>query len=308
MTEPIVLPNGKAVSADGSAPGQAANGTNGTANANGTHHKQEASSGFEMGKGDLAKLTAPPKFDNVEAERAYLKERLCAALRIFAKQGFDHHVAGHLTVRDPEDPHTFWVNPFGLSFSLMTVSDLIRVNQKGQVIEGGKPGRQIVNLAGFLIHSALHQARPDVNAICHSHSTYGKAFATLGIDLPILTQDAATFYHDIVTLREFGGVVITKSEGQLIAETLQQRNSIILQNHGLLTVGTTIDAAVARFILLENECRVALLAQAAGKPIEIEDDAAALTHKETGSERSCFFLASPYFQVIEHEQGHEYRQ
>ncbi|KAK4047890.1 hypothetical protein OIO90_006051 [Microbotryomycetes sp. JL221] len=295
MTEPIQLPNGKAFSADGSTPGL---------------HKQDVSEskGFEMGSGDLAALTTPPKFDKVEDTRQYLKTQLAAALRIFAKHGYDHHVAGHLTIRDPEDPHTFWVNPFGLSFSLMTVSDLIQVNSQGKVIGGGKPGRQVVNLAGFLIHENLHRARPDVNAVCHSHSTYGKAFSTLREDLPISTQDACSFYGDIVTMKQFGGVVITKGEGELIAETLADKNSIILANHGILTVGQTIESAVARFILLEECCRVSLLARAAGKEVVIEDEAAAMTHKETGSERSLYFLASPYFQVIEQEQGAQYRK
>ena len=72
--------------------------------------------GFEMGAGEMAALTQPPKFESVEEERAYLKEKLAASLRIFARLGFDHHVAGHLTVRDPENPDHFWVNPFGLAF------------------------------------------------------------------------------------------------------------------------------------------------------------------------------------------------
>jgi hypothetical protein len=80
--------------------------------------------GFDFGGGDLAALTSTPTFKTVEAERAYLKERLVSALRIFAQQDFDHGVAGHLTVRDPGEPHCFWVNPFGLAFRIMTVEDL----------------------------------------------------------------------------------------------------------------------------------------------------------------------------------------
>jgi hypothetical protein len=140
-----------------------------------------------------------------------------------------------LTVRDvsaPGEPisDNFWVNPFGLAFALMTVSDLILVNHKGDVIGGGKPGRQIVNLAGFTIHSAIHTARPDVNVIMHSHSVYGKAYSSLGIpvsftailskmsfahpkiffiaQLEITTQDACVFYNDCALLADFGGVVI----------------------------------------------------------------------------------------------------
>ena len=119
---------------------------------------------FDMGKGEMAALTSPPVFTDKLEERAYLKERLCAAIRIFADQGYDHTIAGHLTVRDPVDPTSFWfvyfhpscdisdalrcrVNPFGLAFALMTVSDLILVSHEGKVIGGGKPGRQIVNVS-----------------------------------------------------------------------------------------------------------------------------------------------------------------
>ncbi|ORY89026.1 class II aldolase/adducin, N-terminal domain-containing protein [Leucosporidium creatinivorum] len=255
-----------------------------------------------MGQGELAALTSPPKFTDIESERAYLKERLVASLRIFAKLGFDHHVAGHLTVRDPEHHDSFWVNPFGLSFAIMTVSDLILVSHDGKVIGGGKPGRRVVNAAGFAIHSAIHRARPDVNAICHSHSVYGKAWSTLVEPLPITTQDACSFYNDCALLKDFGGVVITTGEGNAVAGALGQKKAVVLANHGILTVGTTIDSAVAWFILLEEQCHVALLAKAAGTPVPIDEPQAIFTHKETGSERSGFFMASPYFQNIERER------
>nr|4XXF_A Chain A, Fuculose-1-phosphate aldolase [Glaciozyma antarctica] len=258
--------------------------------------------------GGLAALTKPPTFATVEAERAWLKERLVAAIRIFANEGFDHTVAGHLTVRDPENKHHFWVNPFGLAFRLMTVSDLILVNQEGTVIGGGKEGRRIVNLAGFMIHSAIHKARPEVQAICHSHSTYGKAFSSLGKPLAITTQDSCAFYGDVALLGDFGGVVIEEKESGTIAVALQQKKAIILQNHGLLTVGTTIDSAVAWFIMLEKQCQVQLLADAAGQTIPIDEPQAAFTFKELGHEQAGYFQASPYFQVIEHLQGEEYRK
>lgn len=99
------------------------------------------------------------------------------------------------------------------------------------------------------IHSAIHKARPDVNAICHAHSTYGKAFASLGRKLEIITQDACTFYEDHALLGSFGGVVVTSSEGDAIVNELKGNKALILQNHGLLTVGQTIQSAVAWYIL-----------------------------------------------------------
>ncbi|HRE01401.1 MAG TPA: class II aldolase/adducin family protein, partial [Ilumatobacteraceae bacterium] len=117
--------------------------------------------------------------------------------------GFGEGVAGHITVRDPEFPDHFWVNPFGKSFRHMTVSDLILVNHSGEVVYGDQP----VNRAAFVIHAALHQARPDVVAAAHSHSVYGKAFSSLGIPLAPLTQDSCIFYQDHVVIAEHGGAV-----------------------------------------------------------------------------------------------------
>lgn len=101
-------------------------------------------------------------------------------------------VAGHITLRDPVDPSTFWVNPFGTAFSLIKASDLIQVDHSGKVIDGG-PNR-LLNAAAFMIHSAIHAARPDVLCAAHSHSLYGRAFCSLGRPLDITTQDSCAFF------------------------------------------------------------------------------------------------------------------
>ena len=149
-------------------------------------------------------LSGPPTFETVEEERLHRKQKLAGALRIFGRFGFGEGVAGHITVRDPEFPDCFWVNPFGLSFRHMRVSDLILVNHSGDVVYGDQP----VNRAAFVIHSAIHQARPDVIAAAHAHSPYGKSFASLGIPLAPLTQDACIFYGDHRVITEQGGAVV----------------------------------------------------------------------------------------------------
>lgn len=95
--------------------------------------------------------------------------------------------------KDPVDPTTFWVNPFGVSFSLIRASDLIQVNHEGQIIDGGDV--RLLNTAAFMIHSAIHKARPDVVAAAHSHSIHGRAFCSLGRKLDIITQDSCAFYN-----------------------------------------------------------------------------------------------------------------
>lgn len=141
----------------------------------------------------MSKFPGPPKFDDKLEEREYLKGRLAAAFRIFGRYGFDEGVAGHITVRDPVEPTTFWVNPFGVAFSLIKKSDLIRVDHTGRVVDGGEV--RLLNTAAFMIHGAIHGARSDVMCAAHSHSIYGRAFCTLGRKLDIITQDACSFYN-----------------------------------------------------------------------------------------------------------------
>ena len=116
------------------------------------------------------------EFANVAELRRNQLEKLAAGFRMFAYFGFNEGVAGHITLRDPEFSDHFWVNPLGVHFSQISVSDLILVNHDGKVVQGDKD----VNVAAFAIHSRLHAARPDVNAAAHSHSIYGRTFSTLG--------------------------------------------------------------------------------------------------------------------------------
>src|SRR4249919_2259774 len=157
-----------------------------------------------------------PKFETVEEERQHRKERLAASFRLFGKFGFEEGVAGHITARDPEHLDHFWVNPFGMSFRHIRVSDLIRVNDKGEVVEG----EASVNTAAFAIHSAVHAARPDVIAAAHSHSIYGKSWSSLGRLLDPLTQDACAFYEDHALFDDYTGVVLETSEGARMAQAL----------------------------------------------------------------------------------------
>ena len=181
----------------------------------------------------------PPTFDDKYKERDYLKGRLAAAFRIFGKYGFDEGVAGHITLRDPVQPDCFWVNPFGTAFSLINKSDLILVNHDGKVIDGGE--NRLLNTAAFMIHSAVHNARPDVICAAHSHSIYGRTWCSLGRKIDTLTQDACAFHNDHVVYDSFNGVVLAEKEGRNIEECLGEKKAALLINHGLLTVGHTIE-------------------------------------------------------------------
>ncbi|MBE3007867.1 class II aldolase/adducin family protein [Microbispora sp. NEAU-D428] len=229
---------------------------------------------------DQLAFRLPRKFDTVEEERRHRKERLAAALRLFGRLGFEEGVAGHITARDPEHTDHFWVNPFGMSFKRIKVSDLILVNHEGQVVEG----RYHVNQAAFAIHSMVHQARPDVVAAAHSHSVYGKALSALGTLLEPLTQDACAFYEDHALFDDYTGVVVETEEGRRIAQALGSHKAVILRNHGLLTVGDSVEAAAWWFITMERSCQAQLVAKAAGPTVPISHENAKLTHGQIGND------------------------
>lgn len=243
-------------------------------------------------------IPAPPVFASVEEERLHRKQRLAAGFRLFSKCGFDEGVAGHITARDPELADHFWVNPFGMHFSQVRVSDLVLVNREGRVVEGNRP----VNVAAFAIHSQVHEARPDVVAAAHSHSIYGKSWSSLGRLLDPLTQDACAFYGDHALLDDYTGVVMDVEEGRRIARTLGSGKAIILRNHGLLTVGQSVDAAVWWFITMERTCQAQLLAEAAGTPVKIAPEMAALTASQVGSTVAGWFSFQPLWDRITREQ------
>jgi ribulose-5-phosphate 4-epimerase/fuculose-1-phosphate aldolase len=253
-----------------------------------------------MAQAPPAELKVPqaPASESVEEERRRRKERLAASFRLFSRFGFDEGVAGHITARDPEDAERFWVNPFGMYFGHIRVSDLICVDASGEVVVGDRP----VNAAAFAIHGQVHKARPDVVAAAHSHSLHGKAWSTLGRTLDPLTQDACAFYQDHAVFQDYTGVVLDLEEGRRIGEALGGNKAVILRNHGLLTVGESVEAAVWWFITMDRSCHAQLLAEAAGKPILIDDANARLTCSQVGSEIAGRFQFQPMYDWITREE------
>jgi len=239
-----------------------------------------------------------PEERSPEEELTERKTKLAAALRIFGRFGFDEGVAGHITARDPMNEHHFWVNPVGRSFKLMRVSDLIKVDAEGVILEGDG----LLNQAAFAIHSRIHKARPDVIAAAHAHSIYGKSWSALGRPLDPLTQDACAFYQDHAVFDDYTGVVLDTAEGDRIGEALGSHKAVILRNHGLLTVGQTVDAAAWWFITMERSCQAQLLAEAAGTPIPIDPAHAKATAGLTGNPLTGYVSFQPIYEVLLKEE------
>ncbi|MBB6125255.1 class II aldolase/adducin family protein [Sphingobium subterraneum] len=235
---------------------------------------------------------------SIEEERTYRKRRLAASYRIFALRGFDLGLAGHITVRDPEYDDRFWVAPLGPWFGHIRVSDLVMVDHDGNIVYGKGP----INQAGFAIHSVLHAARSDVVAAAHSHSLYGKAWSTLGRLLDPITQDACFFYEQHALYETFGGIVLDTSEGEQIAKALGDKKAVILQNHGILTVGQSVENAVMSYIMLENCCETQLLAEAAGHVKLIPQDVAQYTSNQMKRRDAAAAGFQPFWERIVKEQ------
>ncbi len=238
----------------------------------------------------------PPVFEDKTQEQTYIKQRLAASFRLFAHYGFDDGLAGHITVRDSIEPDTFWVNPLGIHFSKICVSDLVRMNHAGQIVAG----KALVNTAAFMIHSRIHAANPQVNAVAHAHSKFGKAWSTQGRLLEATTQDTCVFFEAHSLFSNFTGVVHEQSEGDAIVATMNQQDvAVILQNHGLLTVGKDVDSAVSLFVQLERACENQLLVDQTKSKQLIHEDVARKTRQFIGSDLVVWGSFQPLYQMIE---------
>ncbi|MGR6917962.1 class II aldolase/adducin family protein [[Actinomadura] parvosata] len=163
--------------------------------------------------------------------------------------------------------------------------------------QGGE-GQGLVNLAGFYIHSRVHAARPDVQAVAHAHSLYGKTFSSFGRLLDPITQDSLAFYGDHRVYDGFGGLVFDPEEGDRIARALDTAKAVILKNHGLLTVGRTVAETAWWFISMERSCQSQLIAMAAGEPDLIDDVEARQVAAVTGTPEFGWFNFQPLHEKI----------
>ncbi len=189
-----------------------------------------------------------------------LKRKLAAAYQVIADQGLDDGVAGHISVRVPDAPDHFWVATLGQLFTEVTPDSLALVNSRGAIVDGGP----MINLAGFLIHEAIHHARPDVMCAVHTHPTGGCTFSALGRPLEMLDQNSCAFFDDCAIYPRYTGVVVDPEQSAELVASLGSKRALILQNHGLITTAGTVEQATIDMIDLERTCRTNLDALATG--------------------------------------------
>ncbi|MFM2045735.1 MAG: hypothetical protein RLY86_4311 [Pseudomonadota bacterium] len=196
-----------------------------------------------------------------DAETA-LRRDLAAAYRLVARFGWDDLVFTHISARIPGPDHHFLINPYGLLFEEITASSLVKVGLDGRTI-GDSP--HPVNPAGFTIHSAVHEVREDAGCVMHLHTPDGTAVATLADGLLPLNQTAQLIIGDLA-YHDYEGVALDHDERPRLQRDLGMKGTMLLRNHGTLTVGRTVAGAFTRMYFLERACtmQVRTLSAAAG--------------------------------------------
>lgn len=185
---------------------------------------------------------------------------LAAAYRLVAHYGWDDLIFTHISARVPGPEHHFLLNPYGMMFEEVTASSLVKVDLAGKIVVETP---HFINPAGFTIHSAVHAARADAMCVMHLHTDYGIAVSAQknGL-LPISQQSmfalASLAYHD------YEGLALNEAEKPRLVEDLGNKNYLILRNHGLLTIGTSVAEAFLSMFILERACKIQILAQAGG--------------------------------------------
>lgn len=208
-------------------------------------------------------IEIPSLEGKVSAEEWALRVDLAAAYRIVADYGWDDLIFTHLSVRIPGPEHHFLLNPYNLMFEEITASSLVKVDIEGSAVEQTP---FITNPAGFTIHSAVHMAREDAQAVMHLHTPAGQAVSAQAHGLLPLTQ-AAMLVRDDIAYHDYEGLAVDLDERQRVVEDLGTKNMMLLRNHGTLAVGESIGEAFVRLYTLERACQAQVMALTAGQDL-----------------------------------------
>jgi ribulose-5-phosphate 4-epimerase/fuculose-1-phosphate aldolase len=199
------------------------------------------------------------------------RQELACCYRVFDHFGWTSLIFNHITVRVPGEEGRFLINPFGLLYSEVTASNLVKIDVDGNIVDDSP---YPVNPAGFTIHSAIHAARHDVHAVTHTHTIEGQAVSAQEHGLLPLSMSGLGF-NDQIAYHDFEGISLDLDERERLVKDLGDRNILILRNHGLLTCGPTLPDAFAAMWRLQEACEVQVLAQAGGSKLVYPGDSVA---------------------------------
>ena len=199
----------------------------------------------------------------ISSEEWRLRRELAACFRLIAHFKMTDLIYTHATLRLPGAERCFLINPYGLMFDEIKASDLLKIRPDGSVLDSG-PG--LINLAGFVIHGAIHGAREDVHCVVHTHTRAGCAVAAQRDGLLPVNQISLEFYNK-VAYHAYEGISYDLDEQRRLVQDVGDKPVVILRNHGLLTLGASVSQAFLRMYYLEKACEIQLAAQASGAPL-----------------------------------------
>src|ERR1041384_2034054 len=208
----------------------------------------------------LSTVEIPSMQDKVSPEEWKIRVDLAAAYRLVAYYGWDDLIFTHLSARVPGPEHHFLLNPYQLMFEEVTASSLVKVDMSGNPVE---PTPFMTNAAGFTIHSALHMAREDAQAVMHLHTPQGQAVAAHAEGLLPLTQTAMVI-RDEIAYHDYEGIAVDLTERERLVADLGDKSAMILRNHGTLIIGENVGEAFIKIYFLERACEAQVKALSAG--------------------------------------------
>ena len=202
----------------------------------------------------------------IDPQEWSVRVELASAYRVCALLGWSELIYAHITARVPGPEHHFLINPYGLRWDEVSASNLIKIDVDGNAIEdscvAGAP-RYTANKAGFIIHSAVHMGRADAHWVFHTHTLAGMAVSTQQCGLLPIHMYAHNFYESL-SYHDFEGPSMRLGERERLVKSLAENHALVLRNHGVLTLGSTVAEGFIRMWRLERACQIQLAAQAGG--------------------------------------------
>ena len=218
---------------------------------------------MNQGRLELASLK-----NKVSPEEWNARVDLAACYRLIAHYGMSDMMANHVTIRVPGEEEAFLTNPYGMMYEEMSASCLVKINHHGEVLF--KPDFGDLNYGfnkpGYILHSAVHKARPEVGCVIHTHTPAGMAVSSLECGLLPINQTSMRFLK--ISYHDYMGVVLDMGEQEALVRDLGTSEAMILRNHGLLTLGKTVGEAFNWMHRLETSCRAQLMAMACNTPLQ----------------------------------------
>lgn len=209
-----------------------------------------------------------------------LKEKLVNGGRALALEGQGDYVAGHISVRLPDEPNKFFMKPAGIGLEEMNLKNIITVDIEGQKIDGVANRHNEV-----YIHSEILRARPDVHSVIHTHPINAVVFSSLGKPLQMIGNDSSNFHRGLPVFSETTDLITTQERGKGVAKALGDHSAVLLRNHGIAVGGNSIEQAVWLALKLERACQMQLMAESAGgAKVFVKDED--IGHKAKKSNRS----------------------